>query len=76
MLTVSIGLWRKPSSRGIAGHSMGGYGAIKLGMKHPDVYSVVYGINPAVLGWGRDLSIENPAFSFLLTKPNATPMTS
>lgn len=59
----------RPSSRGIAGHSMGGYGAIKLGMKHPDVYSVVYGINPAVLGWSRDLSIENPAFSFLLTNP-------
>ena len=59
----------RSSSRGIAGHSMGGYGAIKLGMKHPDVYSVVYGINPAVLGWSRDLSIENPAFSFLLTNP-------
>lgn len=56
----------KASSRGIAGHSMGGYGAIKLGMKHPDVYSVVYGLNPAVLGWGRDLSIENPAFAFVL----------
>jgi S-formylglutathione hydrolase len=57
----------RASSRGIAGHSMGGYGAIKLGMKHPDVFSVVYGINPAVLGWGRDLTIDNPAFSFLLT---------
>ena len=45
---------------------MGGYGAIKLGMKHPDVYSVVYGLNPAVLGWGRDLLIENPAFAFVL----------
>jgi S-formylglutathione hydrolase FrmB len=56
----------RASSRGIAGHSMGGYGAIKLGMKHPDVYSVVYGMNPAVLGWGRDLTIENPAFGFLL----------
>ena len=58
----------KASSRGIAGHSMGGYGAIKLGMKYPDVYSVVYGLNPAVLGWGRDLSIENPAFAFVLNE--------
>ncbi|MEK6283846.1 MAG: alpha/beta hydrolase-fold protein [Acidobacteriota bacterium] len=57
------------SSRGIAGHSMGGYGAIKLGMKFPDLYSVVYGINPAVLGWGRDLTVENPSFKFLLTNP-------
>jgi S-formylglutathione hydrolase FrmB len=56
----------RASSRGIAGHSMGGSGAIKLGMKHPDVYSVVYGLNPAVLGWGRDLTIENPAFAYVL----------
>jgi S-formylglutathione hydrolase FrmB len=46
----------RAASRGLAGHSMGGYGAVKLGMKHPDVYSVVYGINPAVLGFGRDLN--------------------
>jgi S-formylglutathione hydrolase len=63
----------RASSRGIAGHSMGGYGAIKLGMKHPEVYSVVYGINPAVLGWGEDLSADNPAFSFLVTNKPTTP---
>lgn len=53
-------------SRGLAGHSMGGYGAIKLGMKHPDVFSVVYGMNPALLGWGADVSLDNPAFKSLL----------
>lgn len=52
----------RASSRGLAGHSMGGHGAIKLGMKHPDVFSLVYGMNPALLGWSGDLSIENPAF--------------
>ena len=56
----------RASSRGLAGHSMGGYGAIKLGMKHPDVFSVIYALNPAVLGWGRDLSLENPAFTTVL----------
>ncbi len=30
-------------SRGIAGHSMGGYGAIKIAMKHPDIFGSVYG---------------------------------
>ncbi len=60
----------RASSRGITGHSMGAHGAIKLGMKHPDVFSVVYGMNPAVLGWGQDLSIDNPAFQRALT---ATP---
>ena len=29
-------------SRGLAGHSMGGYGALKIGMKHPEVYSSLY----------------------------------
>jgi S-formylglutathione hydrolase FrmB len=62
----------RSESRGLAGHSMGGYGAIKLGMKHPEVYSVVYGINPAVLGWAEDLSAENPAFDWVLTKQPKT----
>lgn len=30
------------SSRGLAGHSMGGYGAMRLGMKYPDVFGAVY----------------------------------
>lgn len=56
----------RSESRGIAGHSMGGYGAIKLGMKHPDIFSVVYGMNPAVLGWAADVSLEEPGFGILL----------
>lgn len=30
------------NSRGLAGHSMGGYGTIRLGMKNPDIYSSIY----------------------------------
>ena len=56
----------RSESRGIAGHSMGGYGALKLAMKHPEIYSVVYAMNPALLGWGADVSIDNPAFGALL----------
>jgi S-formylglutathione hydrolase FrmB len=56
----------RAAGRGIAGHSMGGHGALTLGMKHPDVFSVVYAMNPACLGWGGDLSIENPAFAAVL----------
>jgi len=29
-------------SRGLAGHSMGGYGTARIGMKHPDVFSSLY----------------------------------
>jgi enterochelin esterase-like enzyme len=29
-------------SRGLAGHSMGGYGTWRIGMKHPEVFSALY----------------------------------
>ena len=29
-------------SRGLGGHSMGGYGALRIGMKHPEVFSSLY----------------------------------
>ena len=35
-------------SRGIAGKGMGGYGALKLATKHPDVFSAVYSLNALV----------------------------
>ncbi|MGH9959109.1 MAG: alpha/beta hydrolase [Pyrinomonadaceae bacterium] len=55
------------ASRGIAGHSMGGYGAIKLGMKRPDLYSAVYGLSSCCLGWGGDLAPENAAWKTTLS---------
>jgi enterochelin esterase-like enzyme len=30
------------ASRGLGGHSMGGYGAVRIGMKRPDVFSSLY----------------------------------
>jgi S-formylglutathione hydrolase FrmB len=36
-------------SRGLFGHSMGGYGTLRLGMKHPDTYSAIYAMNPCCL---------------------------
>jgi enterochelin esterase-like enzyme len=52
----------KVSSRAIAGHSMGGYGAITLAMKHPDVFSITYGMNSALFCFCGELIPENPAF--------------
>lgn len=37
------------ASRGLAGHSMGGYGAFRIGMRHPDVYSSVYAMSACCL---------------------------
>jgi enterochelin esterase-like enzyme len=32
-------------SRGLAGHSMGGYGTLRIGMKHPEVFSSLYAMS-------------------------------
>jgi hypothetical protein len=39
-------------SRGIAGDFMGGYGAIRFGMTHPDVFGTVYALHPVGTGSG------------------------
>jgi S-formylglutathione hydrolase FrmB len=36
-------------SRGLAGHSMGGYGAVRIGMKRPDVFSSDYAMSPCCM---------------------------
>ena len=37
------------SGRGLAGHSMGGYGTIRIGMKNPAVYSSLYMMSPCCM---------------------------
>jgi S-formylglutathione hydrolase FrmB len=49
------------NSRGLAGISMGGYGTLKLGMLHPDVFGVIYAESPATLGMYMDINIYNPS---------------
>jgi S-formylglutathione hydrolase FrmB len=41
-------------SRGLAGHSMGGYGTLRIGMKYPEVYSSIYAMSSCCL-------MNNPA---------------
>jgi enterochelin esterase-like enzyme len=36
-------------SRGLVGHSMGGYGATRIGMKHADVFGALYILSPCCL---------------------------
>ncbi len=44
-------------SRGLVGHSMGGYGASRIGMKHSDVFGALYIMSPccmsSMVGGGR-----------------------
>jgi S-formylglutathione hydrolase FrmB len=37
-------------SRGLVGHSMGGYGASRIGMKHPEIFGSLYLMSPCCLG--------------------------
>jgi pimeloyl-ACP methyl ester carboxylesterase len=39
----------KREARGLAGHSMGGYGTLRIGMKNPDVYSSLYAMSSCCL---------------------------
>jgi enterochelin esterase-like enzyme len=36
-------------SRGLSGHSMGGYGTVRLGMKYPEVFSSIYALSPCCM---------------------------
>ena len=53
-------------SRGLVGHSMGGYGASRIGMKHADVFGSLYIMSPCCLsprgsGGGRGAPRSNNA---------------
>ncbi len=37
------------ASRGLAGHSMGGYGTLRLAMRYPGVFSSIYAMSPCCL---------------------------
>jgi enterochelin esterase-like enzyme len=48
----------RPASRGLAGHSMGGYGTMRIGMKHPGVFSSLYAQSPCCMGANLEPSLE------------------
>jgi enterochelin esterase-like enzyme len=57
-------------SRGLAGHSMGGYGATRIGFKHPDVFGSLYIMSPCCLSPrepGRDAAELEKAVATMQT---------
>lgn len=50
------------NARGLAGHSMGGYGALRIGMLNPDVFSSVYALSPATLGLIKEIGPEGTGY--------------
>jgi pimeloyl-ACP methyl ester carboxylesterase len=51
----------KPASRGIGGNGMGGFGALSLAMRHPDVFGAVYSVSPYL--FDDNGLAESPIFS-------------
>lgn len=52
-------------SRGIAGIFIGGYGAIRLAMRHPDVFGSVYAMHPVGTGTGVSVRATLPNWDIL-----------
>ena len=51
-------------SRGLAGHSMGGYGTFRIGMKHPEVFSSLFSMSACCM---VDAAEVTPALSQMET---------
>jgi len=52
----------KKESRGLCGHSMGGYGALRIGEKNPDVFSSVYLLSPCCLNSSPSEETISPSY--------------
>jgi S-formylglutathione hydrolase FrmB len=48
------------ASRGLVGHSMGGYGASRIGMKHADVFGSLYIMSPCCLSGNQGARTARP----------------
>jgi enterochelin esterase-like enzyme len=44
----------KAASRGLAGHSMGGYGTLRIAMRNPGIFSSIYALSPCCLAPSLD----------------------
>lgn len=52
-------------SRGITGDFMGAYGALRYAFRHPDVFSVVYGMHPVGTGSGVEPLYARPNWGLM-----------
>jgi enterochelin esterase-like enzyme len=57
-------------SRGLAGHSMGGYGTSRIGMKHPETFGALYMMSPCCLS-ARSADQFDPKMAAALEKVTA-----
>jgi enterochelin esterase-like enzyme len=55
------------SRRALAGHSMGGFGALTIGFDHPATFGLVYAVSPCCFGFIGRLGESSPAWRTLST---------
>ena len=53
--------------RAVAGHSMGGFGALTLAMDHPGVYSTAYALSPCCLTLAEEFAGAHPGWASALS---------
>ena len=53
------------NSRGLMGDRIGGYGAIRVGMRHPEVFGAVYALHPVGTGSGIQIMHARPNWEIL-----------
>ncbi len=53
------------NSRGLLGDRMGGYGALRLGMRHPEIFGSVYALHPVGTGSGVQIMDARPNWDVL-----------
>jgi enterochelin esterase-like enzyme len=58
-------------SRGLTGHSMGGYGTLRIGMKHPEVFSNLYAMSACCMLETADITPALTAMEAIKTKEEA-----
>jgi enterochelin esterase-like enzyme len=54
----------RTSGRGIEGHSMGGYGALHLGLKHPQLFGAISAVAPSILRNLGDEPLYRTSYTF------------
>lgn len=52
-------------ARGLAGHFMGGHGALRLGMRHADLFGSIYALQPVGTGTGVQTMYSRPDWARL-----------
>ncbi len=63
----------KRESRGLSGHSMGGYGTMRIGMEHPEVFSSLYAMSACCL---LNQAPAKEAVEAQITRMKAGPLTN